>query len=211
MTPDEFYNQLAPFYHLICPDWEASMTQQAAALDSILQEFWGAETTTILDVACGIGTQTLGLAQLGYQVTASDLARAAVARARHEAAARHLDLHCLVADMRHTAVSSHQLYDVVMACDNAVPHLLTDEDMLTAFRAWYTCVRLVAAASLPYVTTTAKTEQVSRSSRMAYVLRVTRAICCFRSGNFAVRSMNWHCIVLRTGMAGMLSPMCYGP
>ena len=42
MTPAEFYDQLAPFYHLIYPDWEASMTQQAAALDSILQEYWHA-------------------------------------------------------------------------------------------------------------------------------------------------------------------------
>jgi SAM-dependent methyltransferase len=141
MTPDEFYDQLAPFYHLIYPDWETSMTQQAAALDSIMQEFWGPETTTILDVACGIGTQALGLAQLGYQVTASDLSYAAVARARREAAARHLELHCFVADMRHMAVHSQQHYDVVLACDNAVPHLLTDEDILTAFRALYTCVR----------------------------------------------------------------------
>ena len=140
-APDEFYDQLASFYHLIYPDWETSITQQAAALDSIIQECWGAETTTILDVACGIGTQALGLAQLGYQVTASDLSRAAVARARREATARHLELRCFVADMRHMAVSSQQQYDVVLACDNAVPHLLTDEDMLTAFQAWYTCVR----------------------------------------------------------------------
>jgi len=141
MTPDEFYDQLTPFYHLIYPDWETSIRQQAAALDSIIQEFWGAETTAILDVACGIGTQTLGLAQLGYQVTAADLSRAAVARARREATTRHLDLHCFVADMRHMAVHSQQRYDVVMACDNAVPHLLTDEDILTAFRALYTCIR----------------------------------------------------------------------
>src|SRR5262244_1193393 len=104
MTPDEFYDQLAPFYHLIYPDWEASITRQAAALDSIMQEFWGAETSTILDVACGIGTPTLGLAQLGYQMTAADLGRAAVTRARREATTRHLDLHCFVADMRHMAV-----------------------------------------------------------------------------------------------------------
>ncbi len=141
MMPAEFYDQLAPFYHLIYPDWEASMTQQAAALDSILQEFWGAETTTILDVACGIGTQALGLAKLGYQVTAADLSRAAAARARREAAARHLDLPCFVADMRHLALQGQRQYDVVMACDNAVPHLLTDKDLLTAFQAWYTCVR----------------------------------------------------------------------
>src|SRR5262245_42496352 len=141
MTPDEFYDQLAPFYHLIYPDWEASITQQAAALDSIMQEFWGPATTAVLDVACGIGTQALGLAQRGYQVTAADLPRAAVTRARREAAARHLGLRCFVADMRHMAVRSQQHYDVVIACDNAVPHLLTDEDILMAFRALYTCVR----------------------------------------------------------------------
>jgi SAM-dependent methyltransferase len=141
MTPDEFYDQLAPFYHLIYPDWEASMMQQAAALDSIIQEFWGAETTTILDAACGIGTQALGLAQLGYQVTAADLSRAALARARREAAARHLNLCCFVADMRHMAVHSHRQYDAVLACDNAVPHLLADEDILAAFQALHTCVR----------------------------------------------------------------------
>src|SRR3989442_12126191 len=105
MTPAEFYDQLAPFYHLIYPDWEASMTQQATALDSIIQEYWGAETTTILDVACGIGTQALGLAQLGYQVTASDLSRAAVARARREATARHLELRGFVADVVAIAIS----------------------------------------------------------------------------------------------------------
>ena len=64
-----------------------------------------------------------------------------MARARREAAARHLDLRCFVADMRHMAVYSLHINDVVLACDNAVPHLLTDEDILTAFRALYTCVR----------------------------------------------------------------------
>ena len=81
------------------------------------------------------------MAQRGYQVTAADLSRAAMARARREAAARYLDLPCFVADMRHLAVHSQQQYDVVMACDNAVPHLLTDKDMLTAFQALYPCVR----------------------------------------------------------------------
>ena len=32
-------------------------------------------------------------------------------------------------------------FDLVIACDNALPHLLTDEAILTAFRAFYTCVR----------------------------------------------------------------------
>lgn len=66
MTTRDFYDQLTPSYHLIYPDWNASIEWQAAALDDIIQEFWPAGVTTILDAACGIGTQAIGLAQRGY-------------------------------------------------------------------------------------------------------------------------------------------------
>ena len=41
-------------------------------LDEIIHETWGDKVSEVLDAACGIGTQSLGLAKLGYQVTASD-------------------------------------------------------------------------------------------------------------------------------------------
>ena len=39
MTADkpDFYDRLAPFYHLIFPDWEASIARQAAALDAVIR------------------------------------------------------------------------------------------------------------------------------------------------------------------------------
>jgi SAM-dependent methyltransferase len=141
MLTAEFYNQLTPFYHLVYPDWEASITNQAAALDSLITEVWGGRVQTILDAACGIGTQTLGLAQLGYTMTGADLSPAAVARAKHEATTRGHQVAWCVADMRHLPIHPHQQFDLVIACDNALPHLLTDEALLTAFRAFYTCVR----------------------------------------------------------------------
>jgi SAM-dependent methyltransferase len=76
----DFYNQLSPFYHLVYPDWEASIKRQAADLDAIIKEFFGDGTKRILDVTCGIGTQTLGLAQLGYDLTASDISGGAIER-----------------------------------------------------------------------------------------------------------------------------------
>jgi hypothetical protein len=60
MHTAEFYDQLAPFYHLISPDWEASITSQAAALDSLIREVWEGSVRMILDAACGIGTQIIG-------------------------------------------------------------------------------------------------------------------------------------------------------
>jgi 2-polyprenyl-3-methyl-5-hydroxy-6-metoxy-1,4-benzoquinol methylase len=133
MTKD-FYDRLSPFYHLVYADWERSIERQAVQLDQIIQENWGNDVRTILDVACGIGTQALGLAGLNYQVTASDLSPAAVARAKQEAQKRGLAIPFSVADMRQAYRHHQQQFDVVISCDNAVPHLLTDADILQAFQ-----------------------------------------------------------------------------
>ena len=141
MSVTGFYDQLAPFYHLVYPDWEASIKRQASELDGIIREFWGEDATSILDVACGIGTQSLGLAQLDYTVTASDLSNAEIERAKEEAGKRVLEINFSIADMREVYTHHQRQFDVVIACDNAVPHLLTDEDILIAFRQFYACTR----------------------------------------------------------------------
>jgi SAM-dependent methyltransferase len=136
-----FYDDLAPFYHLVYPDWEASIQSQSAALDHIIRDHWGDGPRTILDVACGIGTQALGLAALGHQVIASDLSVEAVERGRREAQKRSLTIPFSVADMRQAFAHHQQQFDLVIACDNAVPHLLTDEDLLAAFKQFFACTR----------------------------------------------------------------------
>jgi len=141
VTVEAFYDQLAPFYHLIFPDWEASIQRQAAAVDAIVRQRWGEARLDILDVACGIGTQALGLAALGHRVTASDVSRGAVARAQREARARSLEISFSVADMRQAYGHHRQQFDLVIACDNAIPHLLTDKDLLVAFEQFFACAR----------------------------------------------------------------------
>jgi SAM-dependent methyltransferase len=127
-----FYDQLATYYHLLYPNWEASITRQSRGLAAVLDEFGVPVGTDILDAACGIGTQALGLAQLGYQVTASDLSPAAIARARAEAEARDLPLHFRVADLRSLSHAHTGLFAAVIVCDNAIPHLLSDDEIRTA-------------------------------------------------------------------------------
>ena len=137
----DFYDSMAPFYHMIYNDWEQSIERQAAQLDQVIQENWGADTRTILDVSCGIGTQALGLAHLNYQVTASDLSEAAVERAREEAQQQGVTIPFSVADMRHAYRHHQAQFEVVLSGDNAVPHLLTDDDIRQAFQQFYDCVR----------------------------------------------------------------------
>lgn len=143
MTDDlkKFYTELTPLYHLIYPDWNKSMERQASMLDSIIPEMWGDDVSEILDVSCGIGTQSLGLARLGYQVTASDISPDEVERAKAEARKRKLSISFSVADMREAFSHHARQFDVVISCDNSVPHLLTDDDILTAFRQFYSCTR----------------------------------------------------------------------
>lgn len=141
VSVEGFYDELAPLYHLIFPDWDASIRRQARALDSVIRERWGDGRVSILDAACGIGTQAVGLAALGHRMTASDISDVEVERAAREAKARGLAIRFSVADMRHLAAHHRELFDLVIACDNAVPHLLTDEELLTAFGQFLACTR----------------------------------------------------------------------
>lgn len=136
----DFYDQLAPFYHIIYGDWESAIALQATQLSQIIRSHWS-EAQTLLDVSCGIGTQALGLAAQAYQVTASDLSVKEIDRAQQEARARHLDIRFSVCDMR-TAYDRHQAqFDVVLSCDNSIPHLLSDAEILTALGQMYRCTR----------------------------------------------------------------------
>lgn len=137
----DFYNRISPFYHLIYPDWDATIRNQAAALDEIIKKFWGDAHRSVLDVACGIGTQTLGLAQLEYDLTASDISDVEIERAKVEAERRGLTVKFSVADMRESHIHHQKQFDIVIACDNAIPHLLTDEEILAAFQQMYACTR----------------------------------------------------------------------
>lgn len=69
-------------------------------LDYVIREIWGDNISSILDVSCGIGTQSLGLSSKGYHVTASDLSFEEIQRAKQEAALRDLSVDFSVADMR---------------------------------------------------------------------------------------------------------------
>jgi SAM-dependent methyltransferase len=136
---EDYYNQLAPYYKYLLQDWEASVTRQAGILAGVIGEFFGPAARRLLDAACGIGTQSLGLAQLGYEVTASDISAAEIALAQAEAAKRGLRLHFGVADMRELARAYPRPFDVVLACDNAIPHLLSEAEILRAFEQFYQC------------------------------------------------------------------------
>lgn len=131
----DFYDQLAASFHLIFEDWDASITRQAATLGPLIERECGSgRKLQILDCACGIGTQALGFASRGHDVTACDISSRAVERARAEAARRETALRLQVADMRDLSRLPAKAFDAVICFDNALPHFDTDDELTQAVR-----------------------------------------------------------------------------
>src|SRR5688572_2954725 len=126
-----FYDELAPLYHLIFPDWDASIARQGRDLAAAVRARWP-DHRTVLDVTCGIGTQALGLAMNGFRVTASDLSERAVERARAEAGVRGQRIDFSACDVRRAHAHHGGGFDLVISCDNSLPHLLTNADLSAA-------------------------------------------------------------------------------
>jgi glycine/sarcosine N-methyltransferase len=130
-----FYEGLADEYHLLYADWQKSIAYQREVLERLILSRLGRAPTAILDCSCGIGTQALGLASRGYRVHATDLSPRAVERAAREAKTLGVPLTTGVADLRTLEAQVAGTYDVVLSCDNALPHLLTDADLTAALRS----------------------------------------------------------------------------
>ena len=139
-TPAEFYDALASDYHLLFPDWWAAAEWHGRVVAEVLAAHQKGHGR-LLDCTCGIGTQALPLARLGYDVTAADVSGAAVERARQEAAARGIDVTFAVSDVREVRKHVDGDFDVVISCDNALPHLLDDDDLREALDSIHGCLR----------------------------------------------------------------------
>jgi len=126
------YDELAENYHLMFQDWAQSILRQADVLGFLIEREIPTGGLRILDCACGIGTQSLGLAMRGHTVVGVDLSEAAISRARREALQRGLSIQFAVADMRHLTDLAEAEFDLVIAADNALPHLLNEPDLALA-------------------------------------------------------------------------------
>src|SRR5262249_48673860 len=79
------------------------------------------------------------LAQLGYSVTASDISPGPLERAKKESTARGVTITFKIANFLTLTNTYKNPFDLVIACDNAIPHLLSDDGIRTAFNEMYRC------------------------------------------------------------------------
>ena len=122
-----FYDNLAPHYDKLFLDWQSATQEQAQILSRLLQNYGFDTSARILDCACGIGTQAIGLANLGYSVTASDISSGALAEAKKRANAGQVTVRFEHADFCALSETFAEPFDVILVMDNALPHMLSKE------------------------------------------------------------------------------------
>jgi 2-polyprenyl-3-methyl-5-hydroxy-6-metoxy-1,4-benzoquinol methylase len=127
-----FYDELSEYYHLIFKDWYQAIEWQGEFFHKLIQSIMPEKISSdikILDSSCGIGTQCLGLARYHYQITATDISSKSIERAKQESHKLNLDVNFGVADFRSLDTDVEGTFNVVLSADNAVPHLLSDQDL----------------------------------------------------------------------------------
>lgn len=124
-----FYNKLATSYDKLFFDWQATVGEQAQLLDGIFAAEGFGRKASVLDCACGIGTQAIGLALLGYKVTGSDISVEELAEAEKRAAESGTKLSLKSADFRALSESFQEQFDIIIAMDNALPHMLSAAEL----------------------------------------------------------------------------------
>ena len=130
-----FYDQMADHYHKLFLNWQATTGEQAIILDRIFAANGFDRSATVLDCACGIGTQAIGLAALGYTVTGSDISHGELAQAQMRAEQNQVNISFVYGDFCALSdVFSHP-FDIVIAMDNALPHMLTHDDLARSVRS----------------------------------------------------------------------------
>jgi ubiquinone/menaquinone biosynthesis C-methylase UbiE len=130
-----FYDNLASHYDKLFLDWQATTKEQATLLHKLFIKNGFNNTANILDCACGIGTQAIGLARLGYNITASDISDSEITEAKARAKNANVNISFKNADFRELSKVFTQKFDIIIAMDNALPHMLSHNDLERAIKS----------------------------------------------------------------------------
>ena len=127
-----FYDSMAASYDKLFENWQATTKEQGLLLDGIFRAEGYDKSARVLDCACGIGTQAIGIAALGYDVSASDISREELREAAVRAENNGVSIRFTPADFCALHESFDEKFDIIIAMDNALPHMLSGEALEAA-------------------------------------------------------------------------------
>ena len=125
------YDLVASVYDLGYDDWEGMM---ARYVDYIKPIFEKNGVNRVLDCSCGTGLQAIGLAKEGYEVTGSDVSPEMIEVAKMNAAKYHVSVDFVNSSFVDLERNVEGKFDAVITMDNALPHVLNDQELVLALK-----------------------------------------------------------------------------
>ena len=132
-----YYDFFADKYYIMLKDWKEKIEKQGKILLNLMRKYAHIKISTLLDCTCGIGIQAISLAQEGLNVTGSDISQNELNFAINEAQKRNLKISFTQADCRYLEQVFNNNFDAIISIDSALPHLITKENFILAFKSIY--------------------------------------------------------------------------
>ena len=136
----DFYDSLAEDYHLLFRDWASTLEREGLQLR---RWFRDRDIHRVLDASCGPGTQSIALAQLGYDVTAADPSSGMLVRAQRHANEYSVSEQIYFVRTDFLSLPEHVTphFDAIVTKGSAFPHLITDHEIETALQIFFDLLR----------------------------------------------------------------------
>lgn len=133
-----FYDAIADFYPMFYKDWDVQLEREGLTLRSI---FRNKGVESVLDVACGPGTQSVPLAKLGFNVTGLDPSPRLLDKARQTADEQGVCVSWVKGEFSNLLDKVDGPFDAIVCKGNSLPHLLTDEEIELTIGTFYELLR----------------------------------------------------------------------
>lgn len=146
----ECYDKLANNYKLLYEDWNESIENHAFVLASIFKSLSISPNASILDCACGIGTQLIGLSKQGFTMYGCDISDKSLQVLSKELTKRKLNAKLKNGDFRYLTNLYKNKFNVIIACDNALPHLINKVDFQSTCQQIFSLLQSGGACVLSF-------------------------------------------------------------
>lgn len=130
------YTELSARYDdWFCVSWPEPAIRQGRVFRQMFAELGLPEKCRVLDLTCGMGTQAIGLAMQGHDVTAMDISQGQLNRAREEAEKiGGLEIGFIHGDAEHPQEYVDRPFDVILSFSNSLPLLGSEAAIANAVR-----------------------------------------------------------------------------
>jgi 2-polyprenyl-3-methyl-5-hydroxy-6-metoxy-1,4-benzoquinol methylase len=132
-SPEQFYDSIVDEYDEMT-DMERRFSKEMPVFQSLAKKY---NLATALDAGSGTGVHSILLAQLGLQVTATDISEHMLHAAQKNAKQKGVRLETIRTSFIDIQKNVKKIYDAVFCLGNSLSHILKENELLNSLKGFY--------------------------------------------------------------------------